>query len=113
MTNEYGKIVPIHQINISHNFSSPQELIKWFQEEKKPENVRLRFGRDTDAFKYFPDDYYEKLERDWKYEPTRKAVPLDLLQIKDDLYEIVDGWHRLALSYFHKIEFIYADVERV
>ena len=102
------QLIPIKSINLDGQ--SVENLIKWFNEEKLPERVRRRFGSDEEALKYFPDNYYEKLERDWADESVRMNVPLDLIQVGRK-YHINDGWHRVALCYIHGIKSVPALVE--
>ena len=80
------------------------ELIQWFEEEKT--KVRFRFGSDPEALKYFPDNYYEKLEKDWQEESVRIKQPLDLIQICDK-FNVNDGWHRLAISLKYNHDYVY------
>lgn len=101
-------LVPVESINLDGQ--SAESLIKWFREEKTPERVRFRFGSDLEALKYFPDDYYEKLEADWATESVRMNVPLDLIQMGEK-YHVEDGWHRLALCYLHNVKLVPAIVE--
>lgn len=102
------KLVPIKSINLDGQ--SPERLILWWNEEKTPEKVRFRFGSDSEALKYFPDNYYEKLELDWANESVRMNVPLDLIKIGKK-YHVNDGWHRLALCFLHGIKSVPALVE--
>ena len=102
------ELVPIESINLDGQ--SVERLIEWWNEEKTPNCVRRRFGNDQEALKYFPDDYYEKLERDWLDESIRNKSPLDLIQM-DKKYHINDGWHRLALCFLYDIKFVPALVE--
>lgn len=102
------KLIPVKSIDLDGQ--SIEGLIKWFNQEKMPKYVRRRFGNDEEALKYFPDDYYEKLERDWLDESVRNKNPLDLIQVGRK-YHINDGWHRVALCHIHGIKSVPALVE--
>ena len=67
----------------------------WLEKEK--ELIRVRFGTDPEAVKYWPDDYYEKMEEAWRQgfrEPIQVFNDADVIRIDD-------GWHRTAIC--HKI----------
>lgn len=81
--------------------------LDWLIEEKK--NVRLRFGRDEEAIRYFPDDYYEKMENWWSTD-SRQIDPVRL-ERDNGIYRIVDGWHRVAISHKIGLQFVPAILE--
>ena len=102
------QLIPIEKIDLAGQ--SINDLLDWWKKEKKPESVRFRFGNDEEALKYFPNHYYEKLEKDWTTESVRINVPLDLI-LMGEKYHVEDGWHRLALCYLHNIKLVPAIVE--
>ena len=91
-----NKLVPI----VVSNDSSQKDLIeidwgKWWEEEKQ--NLRLRFPDEE----YWPDDYYERLEAWWVSSPQARVIEPIIVAEK---YEIIDGYHRYAISIIHGIK---------
>lgn len=80
-----------------------KEMWFTFLEEERL-NVRLRFGDDEEAMKFFPDNYYDKMEQWWATE-SRRVEPLFLYYDTNNILRIEDGWHRVAIS--HKLGLIY------
>lgn len=81
---------------------SKEEWISWLAQESGV--VRKRFGSDSEAIHYFPDDYYDKMEQWWASD-RREIDPVTLSTDSDGIVRIVDGWHRVAIS--HKIGLTY------
>lgn len=97
--------VPIWAIDLDGQ--TVNQLLEWYKGE--PSKIRFRFGSHDEALRYWPDDYYQKLEIWWASE-ERVIEPL---QVKTsdypDIYLLIDGWHRLAISY--KLEMTEVPIE--
>ena len=76
---------------IKHRYSV-NDWINWLEEEKKM--IRRRFGNDVEALKYWPNDYYDKMEKWWASD-NRILEPIELCKCG----YIEDGSHRVAISY--------------
>lgn len=93
-------------INLSEiKCENVEALLSWYETEKT--KVRERFGSDQEALMYWPDDYYEKMEDWWKSFPEKE--PIEVIKLGDK-YEIIDGWHRLAISHKFNIQKIPCEV---
>ncbi len=76
-------------------------MLAWLIEEEK--NLRIRFPIICqEDIKYWPDDYYQRMEIWWNKLENRLTDPLVVIYFKNyDTYRISDGWHRFAIS--HKL----------
>lgn len=83
--------------------TSKEKWIGWFEEEKQL--VRLRFGYDEEAKRYFPDDYYEKMVQWWANHNENPIDPIEIYK-EEGIIRIADGHHRFAISHLLGLKMI-------
>jgi len=96
------RIVPLAEIEPDYDIAM---LLAWYEQERTIEATRKRFGHDAEALKYFPNDYYEKLESWWKSD-QRIQEPIVVIGQGPNRWHIEDGWHRFAISHKFNIQFV-------
>lgn len=69
----------------------------WLAAEYK--GLRKRFPLfEPDDEKFWPDDYYERLEAWWTTSDEARSIEPIRCKLVDGVYRIEDGWHRFAIS---------------